>query len=273
MKQHEQPTAVEKALRILLTFRAERSSWGVRELAAHLGFSPATVQRLLKSLKAHHFVEQDPETRQYRLGRVYFSFVEVLQSRYPVTAEASPLMRGLSYETGETVHLNVIDGRERVCIDSVESVQALKAGMPIGNRSPLHAGASSKCLLAFSPDSFIRSYLETTALTRLTPSTPVTAEGLLREISRIRRRGHAESFAERTLGLGSLSVPVFAHGGNLTVALSLAVPELRFKDLQHRNRCLRLLQQAGRELSRRMGYGGPYPKTGELEVQLGQYRP
>ncbi len=269
MKQSAHPNAIEKALQILLAFRSDRPGWGVRELASHTGFSPATVQRVLKSLKAYHFVEQDPETRQYRLGHVYFRFVEVLQSEYPVTREAAPLMRRLRYETGETVHLNVIDGRERVCIDSVESLQALKAGMPIGNRSPLYAGASSKCLLAFSPDPFVRSYLDQAPWTPLTPNTPSDPEALWNQIQAIRRRGYAESLAERTLGLGSLSVPVFGYGGHLVAALSLAIPELRFRDPEHKARCLERLLAAGRELSHRIGHLGEYPVPAKEKVPPG----
>ena len=71
MKQNQtQFNSVEKALNILLTFQAEQPLWGVRALAANLGFSPATVQRVLNNLKAYDFVDQDPETRQYRLGNV-----------------------------------------------------------------------------------------------------------------------------------------------------------------------------------------------------------
>ena len=50
-KKSQQLNAVEKALEILRTFQHEQTSWGVRELSTHLGFSPATVQRILQSLK------------------------------------------------------------------------------------------------------------------------------------------------------------------------------------------------------------------------------
>ena len=51
MKQPERTNSAEKALRILLSFQSEQPTWGVRELSTHLGFSPATVQRLLQVLK------------------------------------------------------------------------------------------------------------------------------------------------------------------------------------------------------------------------------
>lgn len=260
MKRTGQPNAIEKALQVLLAFQVDRPRWGVRELAGHLGFSPATIQRILQTLKAYQFVEQDPQTLQYQLGRVYYRFLEVLQSQHAVVQEAGPIMRRLSLETGETVHLNVVDGRERLCIDSVESMQSLKAGMPVGNRSPLYAGASSKCLLAFSPDPFVSAYLADLSPTPLTDRTITDKKVLEAEIAVIRQRGYAESLAERTLGLGSLSVPVFSHNGHLLAALSLAVPELRFRNPEHRKHCLGHLLEAGRELSVRMGWHGPYPK-------------
>ncbi len=260
MKQTGQPNAIEKALQVLLAFQVDRPRWGVRELAAHLGFSPATIQRVLQTLKAYHFIDQDPQTQQYRLGPIYYRFLEVLQSQHAIVQEAGPIMRRLAYETGETVHLNVVDGRERLCIDSVESMQSLKAGMPVGNRSPLYAGASSKCLLAFSPRAFVEGYLAELRPTALTANTIVDLEKLKAEIDVIRHRGWAESLAERTLGLGSLSVPIFSHNGHLLAALSLALPELRFQDPEHKKRCLGQLLEAGCALSRRMGWRGSYPK-------------
>ena len=128
--------------------------------------------------------------------------------------------------------------------DMLESMQNLKAGMPIGHRSPLYAGASSKCLLAFSADPFRRSYLKNVELAAVTPGTIVSKEKLIQEISTIRGRGYAWSLAERTPGLGSLSVPVFDHRGNLLAAMSLAIPEVRFQNMTHRTFCLGYLRGA-----------------------------
>ncbi|MGC8720405.1 MAG: IclR family transcriptional regulator [Thermodesulforhabdaceae bacterium] len=258
--QNDKISSLEKALRILKAFSLEKAEWGIRDLAAHLGFSPATVQRLVQTLKNHGFLDQDELTKRYRLGPVYFRFVEILQSQYPILKEALPLMRVLCSETGETTHLNVIDGRERLCIYSIESPQRLKASMPVGNRSPLYAGASSKCLLAFSPREFIESYLSSVVLTPLTADTITDMQRLREELSRIRSRGFATSTGERTQGLCSISVPVFGYGASLIAALSLAIPTIRFNDDEHKSLCLKKLLETGEKLSRKMGYSGElYP--------------
>ncbi len=246
--------AVEKALRILCAFTADHPVWGVRELSGHLGFSPATVQRLLQTLRSHGFVDQDPETRLYRLGSVYYSFLHTLQSGLPVGRAAVPFMKQLLSRTRETVHLNVIDNTQRLCIDTLESAQALKASMPIGSRSPLHAGASSKCLLAFSPPEFVEFFLAKDPLPRITENTITDRQRLRAELELIRSQGYAASLAETIPGLGSLSAPVLNHRSVLLAAVSLAVPEIRFRNEEHRQHCLIALRNAVSDISKVMGY-------------------
>ena len=257
MKQPERTNSAEKALRILLSFQSEQPTWGVRELSTHLGFSPATVQRLLQVLKNNGFVAQDPVSRKYRLGVVFYRFVNALKGTYPIARASQPFLQRLAATTGETVHLNIIEGTDRVCIDTIESTQALKASMPIGSRSPLYAGGSSKCLLAFWDKDHQERYFK--ALTTLTPFTDRTVadlDTLRQELAQIASQGHAESLGERNRGLGSLSAPIFDHHGQLLASLSLAVPEIRYQDSAHREFCIQELKKAARAFSRIMGYEG-----------------
>jgi IclR family transcriptional regulator, KDG regulon repressor len=245
--------SVEKALRILLFFQPDHPVRGVRELSTHLGFSPATTQRLLQTLKSYGFVEQDPQTRQYYLGNIYYQFIQTLQSQQPITRAALPYMQQLLSSTRETVHLNIVQGMERICIDTLESPRNLKAGMPIGNRSPLYAGASSKCLLAFSTEDFIDDYLETIQFTPLTGDTITDSIRLRAELQTIRAQGFALSLGERSEGLGSLSAPVTDFRGLIIAAVSLALPEIRYKDDRHREFCLGELIRNAKAISIRMG--------------------
>ncbi len=254
MKKH--PTtinSVEKALSILMTFNEAHPIWGVRKLSKKLGFSPATVQRLLSSLKSQGFVDQDPETRQYFLGNVYFGFLHTLQRTNPVSRLALKFMKELVSVTQETVHLNLIDGRERICIESVESMQFLKASMPIGSRSPLFAGASSKCLLAFSSQGFIDRYVARAKLVPITMNTVTDKQILQHDLQQIKRQGYAVSMGERNPGMGSLSAPIFNHNGAILAALSLSIPEIRFMDESHRHDCLIQLTRNARAVSKAMG--------------------
>ncbi|MDF1591821.1 MAG: IclR family transcriptional regulator [Desulfobacterales bacterium] len=245
--------SVEKALKILKAFEGERPYWGVRELSTHLGFSPATVQRILQTLKSYAFVDQDAQTRQYRLGNIYFSFLHSLQRTYPVTQAAQSYMMQLLSRTQETVHLNVIERNERICIDNRESSQNLKGFMPVGSRSPLYAGASSKCLLAFSGQEFIESYLRQVKLAAITKNTLIDKKKIQAELETIRKQGYAASLGERNPGLGSLSAPILDYRGSLLASISLAIPEMRYRDQKLRKKYVRELLLVAKKFSEAMG--------------------
>ncbi|WDP87759.1 MAG: IclR family transcriptional regulator [Desulfobacter sp.] len=240
--------AIEKALEILLKFEGNKPCWGTRELSKESGFSPATVQRILKVLKSYEFIRQDPKTRQYRIGNIFYPFVETLNASNNLAFTGHGFMETMTRQTGETAHLTVIEKNLGVCIDAIESHK-----MPMDNHSPLYAGASGKCLLAFSPKPFQEAYFKTVQMTRLTPNTILDHGRLIKEIEQIKSRGYALSLGERTLGLGALSAPVFGYKGDLLASLSLAIPEPRFRCKSHLAACIKCLIQEARAFSKAMG--------------------
>ncbi|MCG8564602.1 MAG: IclR family transcriptional regulator [Desulfobacterales bacterium] len=249
--------AIEKALEIMLRFQETKPSWGIRELSGQLGFSPATVQRILKTLKAYEFVCQDEKTRQYAIGNVFYRFLENLNNSNDLARTGRKFMEEVAQKTQETVHLNIIQGYQRICIDTIESPQTLKAGMPIGNQSPLYAGASAKCLLAFSTDTFKADYFKNVQVTPLTANTIVVPLKLQAELDKIQDKGFARSMGERTPGLGSLSTPVFDYKGTVLASMSLAIPEIRFQEQDHLSTCIQTLTRASQAFSRAMGLHTP----------------
>ncbi|MBW2594204.1 MAG: IclR family transcriptional regulator C-terminal domain-containing protein, partial [Deltaproteobacteria bacterium] len=103
---------------------------------------------------------------------------------------------------------------------------------------------------------FIEQQLQTAALEPLTSRTIVDIDKFRAELSTIRKQGYAVSSGERNPGIGSLSVPVFSHRGTLAAALSIALPEIRYRDIKHRKICLQELLAAAKGISKIMG-GNP----------------
>ena len=252
-KDTKKVNSIEKALEIMLKFQDIKPSWGIRELSTSLGFSPATVQRILQVLKSYEFVRQDPQTRQYFVGNIFYRFLENLNSSNNLSRIGRRFMEEVALTTLETVHLNIIQEKTRICVDSIESPQVLKAGMPIGNQSPLYAGASAKCLLAFCEEGFKTDYFKTTTLEPVTDNTIIQPDKLNKELKKIKKQGYALSLGERTPGLGSLSAPVFNYKGQILASLSLAIPEIRFIQEDHLSNCIHILTGAAKSFSTAMG--------------------
>ncbi len=246
--------SIEKAIHVLLKFQKSGATHGIRELSSELGFSPATVQRILKTLKNHDFVRQDEGTRQYYIGNIFYSFLRALHRSNNLTSIARRFMEDLAVKTRETAHINIVEEKHRLCIDTIESPQTLKAGMPMGHRSPLYAGASAKCLLAFLSPDYIENYIETTLLEPLTGNTISDMKDLKEEIDKIQTQGFAVSLGERTPGLGSLSAPVFDNTGVVVASLSLAIPEIRFSQNEYLDECINILVNVAKSFSESMGY-------------------
>lgn len=246
--------SVEKALEIILKFQEIRPSWGIRELSSELGFSPATVQRILQVLKAYEFVRQDPKSRQYFVGNVFYRFLENLNNSNDLIRIGRPFLEEVASTTLETVHLSVIEKNLRICIDHIESPKVLKAGMPIGNKAPLYCGASAKCLLAFSSEAFQDNYFSMTEIEPMTQNTIIQTGKLFEELYRIKEQGYAISIGERTPGLGSVSAPVFDYKGRILASLSVAIPEIRLNQEAHKVNCIDILTRNATAFSRAMGF-------------------
>ncbi len=247
-------SSLEKALDILLLFDEDRRLLGINEISRLLKMPPSSVQRLVNVLKKKGFLAQDVQTRKYKLGTIFLKFAGFVRESLDIAKVSYPIMQKLSRETGETVHLNVIDNWERVCIETIESTEPLMARMPVGHRSPLYSGASSKCLLAFSPRDFVEEYLNVVEFEKICVNTITDKDAFLKELERIRRAGYAESFSERVKGLGALSAPVFGYERKLLASLSLAIPEVRFKDDRLRRLYVDKLVESAKEISSLLGY-------------------
>ena len=247
-------TTLEKVLKTLLSFKIDQPQWGIRELSAHLGFSPSTAQRILNTLKDYHFVQQDPDTRKYHLGNIFYEFVNILQVSNPLTRTAQPYMSRLLSLTKETIALNVIANGERTCIDVIESPRSVKVTLAIGTKNPLYVGSSGKCMLAFSSDDFINNYLKKIKLVPITKNTITDKNKFRNELQTIRKRGYATGLGEKITGFGSMSAPILSHKELLIGCINIVIPEIRLEDKDHRKVCLENLLAITRELSSNFGY-------------------
>ncbi|MER5771834.1 IclR family transcriptional regulator [Streptomyces sp. NPDC001985] len=242
---------VERSADVLLLFAEPGSATlGVTEIADRLGLSKPAVHRILAALRVRGLVEADEETRRYALGPSTMRLGLAYLDRIDIRALAAPELARLSRETNETATLSVLSSGSRVYVDQVtpnrEVIMSVRLGIPY----PLHAGASSKAFLAFLPDDEIDACLGR-ELAGLTDATMTDEAGLRRAIATIRRRGWAQSVAERQPGSASVAAPVFGHHGSPVGVISVCGPRERFRT--EVKRCAEALLEATGRLSARMG--------------------
>ena len=70
--------SVNRAIDILSLFTVMQPRLGITDISKHLNLSKTTVHGLIRTLTRRGFLQQDPETRKYSLGRFTNRLVTLL---------------------------------------------------------------------------------------------------------------------------------------------------------------------------------------------------
>jgi DNA-binding IclR family transcriptional regulator len=211
--------SVDRAASILEALASGPRRLGVTEIAERLGLARPTVHGLLQTLRAHGFVEQDPESDKYQLGpgllHLGASYLDIseLRGRSIVYAET------LAQRANASVRVGVLHGSSVLVIHHVFKPDAAFQVLEVGAELPIHATALGKALLAFGPDELLGD-VTGEPLAKLTRRT-LSASALKRELPGIRRGGIAEERDEAVLGESSLAAPVFDRSGRAIGAIGV----------------------------------------------------
>lgn len=219
---------LERALAVLECFET-RPTVGVSQAARTLGLSVSTTHRLLKTLCLGGLLVQDGNGR-YLLGP-RTALLGTLASQRLGLDQARPMLQHLADSTGGAVMLGVLDARDLLTVMVVESPRADGVWVPNGARSPLHACAMGKILIAHEP-SLEAGLLDgpLAGLPRITERTITDAQALNRQLSEIRRQGWALNEGELTSGIRGVGAPVFTGNGRIAAAVAVAVPRSQTTD-------------------------------------------
>ena len=261
-------STLSNAVQLMDCFSKDEPYLGVREAARMTGISSSTTGRLFSSLKELGLLVQDLETRKYTLAGKVLAWAEVYTATLDVRRVALPFIYDLQRLTGETISLYILEGKERVCVERLESEQNVRVVARVGRYIPLHAGSAGKLFLAYMTDKQRREVLETGERKVFTPMTITDTEQLLADCQLILERGYAVSHGEWTLDASGVAAPIFNQRGQMIAAMTISGPTQRFtpdKVEKFSQNCIR----TGLHISRFLGYN---PSKNKKGVQLGRLR-
>ena len=206
MRQDSGIGVLDKAVGVLHAIA--ESPCGLAELCERTGLPRATAHRLAVGLETHRLLARDPQGR-WRLGPAVGELAGHVND--PLPAAGAAVLPRLREITGESVQLYRREGTARVCVAAMEPPAGLRDTVPVGARLPMTAGSGAKVLLAFSDTATQQAVLPTAKFTD-------------RTLAEVRRRGWAQSVAEREPGVASVSAPVRDGRGNVIAAISVSGP-------------------------------------------------
>lgn len=227
-------TTIDKALALLACFTADQPSQKLTDLARQSGMNKAGVFRYLSGLVRAGLLEQDAETRRYRLGPEVIRLAQVRDSSIPIRSWMRRLLLQITEQTGETCHAALIS-QERLFTYMVnDSPKSLQVRISPGMQLPFHATASGQVFLAFAADDFVAGQL-TDNLPAFTVGT-VTDPAILRSrLQHFRKQGFSVSEGGVDAEVISVATPFFDASALPAGTIAIQAPAARMTDSMTRS--------------------------------------
>jgi DNA-binding IclR family transcriptional regulator len=218
---------ISRMMHLIDTLAGHGTPVNLKQLALETQLHPSTAHRILGVMVENRLVDRiEPGT--YRLGIRLLELGNLVKSRISIRQEALPFMQNLQQQLGETVHLALRHDDEMVYIERIAGNSSMmRVVQIIGARAPLHITAVGKLFLAQDGTDKCAEYAKRTGLPKYTDNTLIDADGLMREVERIRRHGCAFDNEEAEKGVSCIGAGIFNDEGRLVAGLSVSAPSDR----------------------------------------------
>jgi IclR family acetate operon transcriptional repressor len=212
--------SVAKAMQLLDLLAETQQPMSLAEISQKTGWPKSTVHGLLSTMREYSVIAQD-EIGRYMLGIRLFEYGSTLSGSWTILDIVRPYIQHISYETGQTVFLSILDRGEVITLDHAESRIGLPVHAEVGCRLPVHCTSQGKLFLAYMTEQERESLLARNTLEEFTRHTITSKQVLFQELQKIRDQGYALENGEYKTGLRSVAAPIFDADGRVRYAIGI----------------------------------------------------
>jgi IclR family pca regulon transcriptional regulator len=228
------------------------------ELTTDLGWSKATVYRMIRTLETVGAVRQ-VDGSGYTLGPAMIPVGEAALRALKLPDLARPHLQWLHDAVHETSNLAVLEDREILIVARVEDRQILGIRLDVGSRLHAYCTSVGHVLLAGLSDAEIARRYEGETFAAHGPQTVSSLRGLLDRLADVREQGFALNDEELAIGHRAVAAPVLDWNSNVVAAINVSVPAARISSEEMRERVVPLVREAARSIGRSL--------TGAMEAE------
>ena len=200
------------------------------EIARSMDLPNNSVFRIATTLTDLGYLHRDPSTKAFSLTRKLLALGYKSISENSLVEESVTDMRLLRDKVKETVLLATLASKQAMILEQVSGVHPFRFMVEVGTKSPLHASAHGKAIIAFMPADEIDMTLKTIDFIKFNDNTITNIEDFKAELVKIRKQGFALDLAEEIHGVRCASAPIFNHTGYPIAALTTTGPADRLSD-------------------------------------------
>jgi DNA-binding IclR family transcriptional regulator len=196
------------------------------QLVQATGRPKGTVHRMLSTLVHTGFASYSRSGGHYALTLKAWRIGSSALRDFDLVNVARPTLDRLRSESGETVHLSVLEpSGEIVYVAKVVSPKSIGVQTRLGQLSPAWCTATGRSILAH--DEALAARLLAGPLQQRTPRTVTDPQEIRRILARVREDGYAVARGENHPEMGGIAAPVRDHAGRVVAAVGVAMPVYR----------------------------------------------
>jgi IclR family KDG regulon transcriptional repressor len=246
--------SVTNALNLLEEFKGDRDELGVTELSNRLKLHKNNIFRLLATLEAKGYIEQNKATENYRLGVKTLELGQTFINQLGLVRQAKPLLKEIAAECNEMAYIGTIRQNSVVYLDVEEPNQTVKVANRVGWRLPIHCTAIGKAQIAYSSEEELEKLGILNNMAKFTSNTIVDKGVFLKHLKEVSKLGYAVDNEEYNLGVKCVGVPVRDYTGRVVGGISISGPSFRMTDEVLKGKIIPIVKDIGQKVSRRLGY-------------------
>jgi IclR family acetate operon transcriptional repressor len=183
----------------------------------------ATVFRILYTLKALGYVQQDEDSGAYRLTHE-LAWLGRSESRDTLKRAARPYLERLRAQFEQTVGLAVLDHDQLLYIEILEGLRSIRMNATVNTYAPLHCTSLGKAILSkLGPEELAR-VLGRKPLAKLTSKTISSIPLLERHLAKVGTQGYALDDEETEEGARCVGAVICGPHGSPVAAISVSGP-------------------------------------------------
>jgi IclR family pca regulon transcriptional regulator len=219
-KRIEKHNAIEKALVILGQFAINNQALSTMEISRMLGYHKATASRTLLLLKKYGFLEQNEQTKRFKLGPAIMNLgLSINRSlKNDIIQIAKPYLDKLRDTLEESITLEVLSGRNTLITYIAEGPRRIRLGADVGMFFPSIATAGAKAILAFIPSDEWDTFLGAD-ITGFAPKSITDHELFSKQLAQIKQTRIAFDIGEHDPDLNAIGSPIFNIEGTPVAAV------------------------------------------------------
>lgn len=245
--------SVSHALDVLEQFYGSAEEIGVTELSKRLKLHKNNVFRLLATLEARGYIEQNRATENYRLGLKCLQLGQTFVHQMGFLLQAKSTLEELVKNAKESSFVAIRKGAAIIPLDFLEARSTVRVVSFLGTMLPLHCTAPGKVYLAFDSEEGLTQTLPD-RLERFTDKTVVERRLLLEQIKGVGETGYGLEQGEFMEEVVSVAVPIHDYTRSLVGSLAVTGPAHRLSQEKIHKEVVPLILKCGKELSKRLGY-------------------